>query len=69
MGGGPDIVMSGATPYHTFLELLPGLDAKLSEPQNPLPKEFAHHIRFADYSCQAFKINMAGVCRARSCAV
>lgn len=50
-----DIVLSGATPYHTFLELLPGLDAA----QNPLPPDFVQHIRFADYSCQAFKINMA----------
>ncbi len=50
-----DIVLSGTTPYHTFLELLPGLDAAL----NPLPKDFVHHIRFADYSCQAFKINIA----------
>ena len=50
-----DVVLSGATPYHTFLELLPGLDPSL----NPLPKDFVHHIRFADYSCQAFKINIA----------
>jgi len=54
-----DIVLSGATPYHTYLELLPGLDTTLTEGQSPLPKEFAHHIRFADYSCQCFKINMA----------
>jgi hypothetical protein len=37
------------------LELLPGLDASL----NPLPTKFVNHIRFADYSCQAFKINIA----------
>lgn len=50
-----DFVLSGTTPYHTFLELLPGLDVA----RNPLPADFVQHIRFADYSCQAFKINMA----------
>ena len=50
-----DIVLSGTTPYHTFIELLPGLDAS----QSPVPQDFVHHIRFADYSCQAFKINIA----------
>ena len=51
------IVLSGATPYHTFLELLPGLDSRVAS--NPVPPEYAKHIRFTDYSCQAFKINMA----------
>jgi phytoene dehydrogenase-like protein len=55
-----DYILSGTTPYHTFLELLPGLDGSLrNSNQNPLPKEFVNHIRFADYSCQCFKINMA----------
>lgn len=52
-----DIILSGTTPYHTFLELLPGLDATL--PKNPVPHNYSRHIRFTDYSCQAFKINMA----------
>jgi len=55
-----DIVLSNATPYHTFLELLPGLarDSGFNE-ESPLPRDFAHHIRFADYSCGALKINCA----------
>ncbi len=53
-------MLSGATPYHTFLELLPGLDTGLlSKNQSPIPRDFSNHIRFADYSCQCFKINMA----------
>lgn len=53
-------VLSNATPYHTFLELLPGLarDSGAVE-ESPLPADFQHHIRFADYSCGAFKINCA----------
>lgn len=27
--------------------------------ESPLPKDFQHHIRFADYSCGAIKINCA----------
>ena len=55
-----DVVLSNATPYHTFLELLPGLsrDTGLAE-DSPLPQDFQHHIRFADYSCGALKINCA----------
>lgn len=55
-----DTVLSNATPYHTFLELLPGLakDSGYAE-KSPLPAEFARHIRFADYSCGAVKINCA----------
>ena len=53
-------VLSNATPYHTFLELLPGLarDSGVFE-ESPLPRHFQHHIRFADYACGAFKINCA----------
>lgn len=75
-----DTVLSNATPYHTFLELLPG-EHSLSQPcfaalfhgmpmdaflcaglardsgfeqeASPLPRDFAHHIRFMDYSCGA----------------
>lgn len=57
-----DIVISGTTPYHTFLELLPGLSQDsgyTSATPSPIPQEFTHHIRFADYSCGAFKINCA----------
>lgn len=50
-----DYILSGTTPYHTFIELIPGLSAS----ENPLPRDFVHHIRFADYSCQCFKINLA----------
>jgi phytoene dehydrogenase-like protein len=47
-------ILSGANPYHTFLELLPGLarDSGFEE-QSPLPRDFQRHIRFADYSCGA----------------
>jgi phytoene dehydrogenase-like protein len=56
-----DTVLSNANPYHTFLELLPGLSRDGNNPQeeSPLPKDFVHHIRFLDYSCGAFKINCA----------
>lgn len=50
-------VLSGCNPYHTFLELLPGLSHD-SIP-SPLPAEFRKHIQFADYQCGAFKINCA----------
>lgn len=57
-----DIVVSGCNPYHTFMELLPGLSrqsgAHHSE-KTPLPLDFIKHLRFADYSCGAFKINCA----------
>eukprot|EP00937_MAST-01D_sp_MAST-1D-sp2_P000998 g998.t1 len=65
-------VLAGCTPYHTFLELLPGLSAATgfagagaggagaaAEAESPLPASFRHHVRFADYSCGAFKINCA----------
>lgn len=56
-----DYVLSGATPYHTFLELLPGLDSNVTgaAETSPLPRDFVNHIRFTDYSCQCFKINLA----------
>lgn len=57
-----NVVLAGCTPFHTFLELLPGL-AKVSgmdpDAESPIPDDFTHHIRFADYSCGAFKINCA----------
>jgi phytoene dehydrogenase-like protein len=52
------IIVSNTTPYHTFLELLPGYQV-LQKNSNDLPFDFAKHIRFADYSCGAFKINCA----------
>lgn len=52
------IIISNTTPYHTFLELLPGYQV-LQKKSNDLPIDFAKHIRFADYSCGAFKINCA----------
>lgn len=56
-----DVVVSNATPYHTFLELMPGLsrDSGNMAESSPLPADFQHHIRFADYGCGAFKINCA----------
>jgi hypothetical protein len=52
------VTLSNATPYHTFLELLPGLarDSGLEE-SSPLPADFQHHVRFADYASGVFKIN------------
>lgn len=48
-----DTVLAGCTPYHAFLELLPGLcDGGAS----PLPTDFVNHLRHADYSCGAFKV-------------
>lgn len=44
------IVVSNATPHHTFLELL-GSEA--------LPPAFRQHIQHVDYTCGAFKINLA----------
>lgn len=57
-----DVVLAGCTPYHTFLELLPGLSeiSEAEQPESsPIPADFTHHTRFADYSCGAFKINCA----------
>lgn len=50
-------VLSNATPYHTFLELLPGLTM---EEESPLPADFTRAIRKADYSCGALKV--IGIC-------
>jgi phytoene dehydrogenase-like protein len=59
-------VVSGAGPYHTFLELLPGYDGAgagaggaAAAEDGPLPTSFARHVRFADHACGAFKINLA----------
>lgn len=51
-------VLSNATPYHTFLELLPGLsrDSGNMQEESPLPADFVRNIRYADYSCGAFKV-------------
>jgi phytoene dehydrogenase-like protein len=43
-------VLSNATPYHTFLELLP---------PSALPPDFLRHIRSVDYSSGVFKMNLA----------
>ncbi|MDP2437781.1 MAG: NAD(P)/FAD-dependent oxidoreductase [archaeon] len=47
-----DTVLSGTTPYHTFLELLPGENSSL-------PASFVEHVRASDYSGGALKINCA----------
>jgi phytoene dehydrogenase-like protein len=44
------VVLSNATPHTTFLELLA---------DGVLPDSFRRHIEHADYSCGAFKINLA----------
>lgn len=46
-------VLSNATPYHTFLELM-GEDGP-----PPLPPTFMQHIKHADYQSAVFKINLA----------
>lgn len=53
-------VVAACGPYHTFLELLPGLarDSGYDE-ASPLPPEFQRHIRYAEHGCGAFKINCA----------
>jgi len=65
-------VVSNATPYHTFLELLPGYQSLGGHPTgltgseggeggegSPVPAAFNRHIRFADQACGAMKINVA----------
>lgn len=57
-----DIVVSGCTPYHTFMELLPGLSKQSGynqSEQTPIPLDYIKHLRFTDYSCGALKINCA----------
>ncbi|EEQ98544.1 phytoene dehydrogenase, putative, partial [Perkinsus marinus ATCC 50983] len=49
-------VVSNATPWHTFLELLPLTD---SDRPKSLGDRFTTQIRFTDYSCGAMKINCA----------
>jgi len=45
-------VLSNANPHHTFLDLINPAAATL-------PPAFAKHVAHADYSCGAFKINLA----------
>jgi len=55
-------VVSNATPHHTFMELLPGYDATVPSPalpSNPLPRDFATHLRHFDYAGGSLKINLA----------
>ena len=54
-----DTVLAGCTPYHVFMELLPGLsrDSGNTDEQSPVPPEFVRHIRFTDHACGCFKIN------------
>lgn len=55
-------VLSNATPYHTFLELMPGYartSGNHAAESSPLPDEFLQHIRHAEYGCGALKINCA----------
>lgn len=55
-------VLSNATPFTTFLELLPGLPhhtGASSAQVSPLPSDFVQHIRFTDYSSGVAKINLA----------
>ncbi len=55
------IVISNTTPYHTFLELMPGLSRDSGDKSHKLtaPDEWNHHLRHTDYECGAFKINCA----------
>lgn len=54
-------VLSNATPYHTFLELMGGGGAggagDTAPP--PLPPTFVQHVKHVDYSSAVFKINLA----------
>eukprot|EP01062_Namystynia_karyoxenos_P005841 TRINITY_DN1200_c0_g2_i1.p1 TRINITY_DN1200_c0_g2~~TRINITY_DN1200_c0_g2_i1.p1 ORF type:complete len:800 (+),score=247.85 TRINITY_DN1200_c0_g2_i1:92-2491(+) len=50
------IVLSNATPYHTFLELLPGL---ATAEESPLGRDFVNHMRFMEYGGGPLKINCA----------
>ena len=60
-----DTVLSGCSPYHTFMELIPGLvedsgfDNDHGGYRSPSWKQFIRHMRFTDFSCGAFKINCA----------
>jgi len=56
------IVVSGATPYTTFLELGSAVSTggRQHKPRsNPHPEGYLNHLRNADYSCGAMKINLA----------
>lgn len=43
-------VLAACTPFHLFTELMPA---------GSLPPAFAKHVAHADYSCGAFKVNLA----------
>lgn len=49
-----DNVLSGVSPYHTFVELMADPDTS-----RQIPKDFLKHIRYTDFACAAFKINIA----------
>ena len=51
-------VVSGCTPYHTYMELLPGFACSQGSDAT-LPRDFATHVRFGEHGCGAFKINLA----------
>lgn len=55
-------VLSNATPYHTFLELMGGgggaAGGDTTAPP-PLPPTFVQHVKHVDYSSAVFKINLA----------
>eukprot|EP00940_MAST-03C_sp_MAST-3C-sp2_P002155 g2155.t1 len=48
-------VISGAGPYHTFMELCD----ETVYASNPAARDFAKHLKFQDHGCGAFKINVA----------
>ena len=56
-------IVSCCSPYHTFMNLLPGDECDMSvgssEVDSVLPKDFVKHIKHTDMSCGAFKINCA----------
>lgn len=49
-----NVLLSAVSPYHTFMELM-------SDPaaSQALPTSFREHIKFTDFNCAAFKINLA----------
>lgn len=56
-----DVILSNATPYQTFLELLPSVDPNNSGLQKTVSQltAYQHHIKHSDYTCGSFKINLA----------
>ena len=70
-----DIILTGCSPYHTFVELMGTQDqenlesdtnniksknnnSRSENSQNEISK-FQHHVEHTDFSCGAFKINLA----------